>query len=65
MKVLEQRNTADLVVFDLKGQEIDRQAIGSGAGSALVNTTNWPAGVYVYAVVVEGKTLARKKMTVK
>lgn len=60
-----QMNTADLVVFDLKGQEMDRQAIGSGAGSALVNTTNWPAGVYVYAVVVEGKTLARKKMTVK
>lgn len=60
-----QMNNADLVVFDLKGQEMDRQAIGSGAGAALVNTTNWPAGIYVYAVMVEGRTLARKKMTVK
>jgi hypothetical protein len=54
-----------LVVFDLKGQELSRQNLEVGTGTAQINTSKWTAGVYIYAIEVEGKTLARKKMVVQ
>ncbi|MGH1335423.1 MAG: tail fiber domain-containing protein [Aureispira sp.] len=61
----QEMNNASLVVFDLKGQTLSSQEIGAGEGSVELNTSNLPAGVYIYSIVVDGKSLAREKMTVQ
>jgi hypothetical protein len=58
-------NRASLVVFDLKGQEMSRQTLEVGTGTTQINTSKWTAGVYVYTIEVDGRTLARKKMVVQ
>ncbi len=58
-------DNANLVVFDLKGQTMSSQLINTGNGTVELNTNTWAAGVYVYSIVVDGRVLARKKMTVK
>lgn len=58
-------STAILVVLDLNGQQVSSQTISAGTGAVELNTSNLPAGVYVYSIVVEGRSLARKKMTVQ
>lgn len=58
-------STARLVVVDLKGQEVSSQRIVAGDNLVELNTSNWPAGIYAYSIVVDGRPLASKKMTVK
>lgn len=56
---------ATLVVFDLNGREINSQLITDQRGVVELNTSNWVSGTYVYAIVVDGRPLARKKMIVQ
>ena len=56
---------ANLVVFDLNGRELSSQAINDASGVVEVNTSKMAAGTYVYAIVVEGRAVARKKMIVQ
>lgn len=56
---------ASLVVFDLNGREMSSQRINDQNGTVELNTRNWSSGVYLYTVVVDGRTVARKKMTVQ
>ncbi len=56
---------ANLVVFDLNGRTINSQPINDQNGIVELSTRNWAAGTYIYAVVVDGRPLARKKMLVK
>jgi len=58
-------NKATLVVVDLNGKEISNQLINAGSGSVELNTGAWTAGTYIYSVVVDGRTLASKKMIVQ
>lgn len=56
---------ANLVVFDLNGREISSQAINDQRGVVELNTSTWTAGTYIYAIVVDGRAIARKKMLVQ
>ncbi len=56
---------AELVVFDINGQMINRQAVAAGEGSIDLNTSRWTSGTYVYAIVLDGKTLARQQLVVQ
>lgn len=58
-------NTATLVVLDLNGKEMSNQFINAGSGSVELNTGALVAGTYIYSVVVDGRTLASKKMIVQ
>jgi hypothetical protein len=57
-------NNARLVVFDLNGKELSNQEIPAGQGTVKINTSRLTTGAYIYAVVVDGRSLARKKMIV-
>ncbi|MFK7797090.1 MAG: tail fiber domain-containing protein [Aureispira sp.] len=60
----EEMKNAQLVVFDLNGQELSSQEIPTGQGTVKINTSQLTTGAYIYAVVVDGRALARKKMIV-
>ncbi len=61
----EEMNNARLVVFDLNGKELSGQEIPAGQGTVKINTSQLTTGAYIYAVVVDGRSLARKKMIVE
>ena len=61
----EEMNNARLVIFDLNGKELSSQEIPAGEGTVKINTSQLTIGAYIYAVVVDGKSLARKKMIVE
>ncbi len=44
---------------------MSRQTLEVGTGTTQINTSKWTAGVYVYTIEVDGRTLARKKMVVQ
>lgn len=56
---------ASLVVVDLNGKEISNQLINAGTGSVELSTRSWISGTYIYSIVVDGRTLASKKMIVQ
>ncbi|MFK7797091.1 MAG: tail fiber domain-containing protein [Aureispira sp.] len=60
----EAMKNAQLVVFDLNGKELSSQEIPTGQGTVKINTSQLTTGAYIYAVVVDGRALARKKMIV-
>ncbi len=56
---------AFLVVVDINGQQVAKQPINDAKGVVELNTNKWTAGTYIYSVVANGQTLARKKMLVQ
>ena len=53
------------MVTDLNGRAVTTQTITDANGVLDVDTCKWAAGNNVYAFVVDGRTLARKKMLVQ
>ena len=58
-------NNAQLTIYDTNGRLVSRQNIAAGNGSIDVSTNAFAAGVYFYAVEVNGQSLARQKMVIK
>ncbi|GJM32474.1 MAG: hypothetical protein DHS20C18_14750 [Saprospiraceae bacterium] len=60
-------STVTIVITDFNGREvsrlIDNDRLVAGAHTLEVNTTNFPAGMYVYTLISEG-TVISKKMVV-
>ncbi|MEM9819607.1 MAG: tail fiber domain-containing protein [Bacteroidota bacterium] len=56
---------AQLVVYDLRGAELQRLTIANGKGSINYDASNLASGVYVYTIEHRGESLARKKMVIK
>ena len=57
-------STASLVIYDLEGKEMDVFSIFE-KGSIEYDASNLENGIYVYAIVANGKILARQKMVVQ
>ncbi|MEM9920000.1 MAG: tail fiber domain-containing protein [Bacteroidota bacterium] len=58
-------NNAQLVIYDTKGSVLKIIDIDSGRGTVEFNANNLSSGVYIYAVEIDGKSMARKRMIVK
>ncbi|MEM1318807.1 MAG: tail fiber domain-containing protein [Bacteroidota bacterium] len=58
-------NNADLVVYDVRGVELQRVSIAAGNGNIEYNTNNFNSGIYFYSIEANGQNLARKKMVIK
>ena len=56
---------AELTVYDANGRLVSRQNINTGDNSVEVDTNAFGAGIYFYALEVNGQQLARQKMIVK
>lgn len=56
---------ADMVIYDVRGVELERVRIESGQGMVDYNAGNLSGGVYFYTIEVNGKNLARQKMIIK
>ncbi len=63
--IAEDANNAQLVIYDINGVALQTIPVAAGSGSVDVNVTNFTSGTYIYAIVVDGKNLARQKMVVK
>lgn len=56
---------AQLVIYDLRGAELQRINVAQGKGSINYDASNLAAGVYVYTLENDGQRLATKKMVIK
>ncbi|MEM1318804.1 MAG: tail fiber domain-containing protein [Bacteroidota bacterium] len=58
-------NNADLVVYDVRGVELQRVNVAAGQGSVDFDASNLSGGVYFYSIEVNGQNVARQKMIIK
>ncbi|MEO0471255.1 MAG: tail fiber domain-containing protein [Bacteroidota bacterium] len=56
---------ADLVIYDMAGRVIDSYPMQSGNNQIKVNTARMTSGTYVYAIVQDGRNIARRKMIIQ
>lgn len=56
---------ADLVIYDMAGKVVSRYALQSGTNQVKVNTATLASGTYVYAIVNDGRNIARRKMIIQ
>jgi hypothetical protein len=57
--------TATLVIMNLEGREMQsKQIVNAGNSSMTLTSDNLSAGIYLYSIVSEGKTLGTKRMIV-
>ena len=55
--------TAAIYIYDLQGKQVMQLPVTQmGAGSVTLNGGNLQAGMYIYALIADGKELASKKM---
>ncbi|MBK8146463.1 MAG: T9SS type A sorting domain-containing protein [Bacteroidetes bacterium] len=54
---------AKLGVYDLNGQELKLVALTATTGAVVIQGGNLKPGMYIYTLIVDGKTVASKKMT--
>ncbi|MEO0471254.1 MAG: tail fiber domain-containing protein [Bacteroidota bacterium] len=57
--------SADLVIYDMAGRTISSYSLQNGANQIKVNTEQLASGTYVYAIVQEGRSIARRKMIIQ
>jgi len=56
-------STAFLCIYNLQGRELKQMnLIGRGDGSQMIHGHELPAGMYLYALIVEGKEVDTKRM---
>ena len=53
---------AKIKIFNSKGQKIDELSISNGQSSIAWEANNFPSGVYLYKLVIDGKEVATNKM---
>lgn len=54
---------AYLIVMDMNGKEVSKEMIDrSGNGEFAISTADTPAGIYQYALVIDGEVIDAKKM---
>ncbi|MCI4667669.1 MAG: tail fiber domain-containing protein [Bacteroidia bacterium] len=56
---------ASLVILDLNGKTVAAYEISADQSQLKVNTTNFAKGTYIYSLVKDGQSLARKKMVIQ
>jgi len=56
---------AQLVIYDLRGAQLQRISVAQGKGSINYDASNLASGVYVYTIEHNGQKLATKKMVIK
>lgn len=61
----EDMSNARLVVYDVNGQELKGFNLSVGSGTVEYNAADLASGIYFYAIVANGQSLARQKMIVK
>lgn len=55
---------AQILISDNKGKVLSRHNIsGSGKGTLTINTLNLSSGIYNYSLVIDGKMISTRKMT--
>lgn len=54
---------AKLGIYDLNGQEIKLVNLASANGEVVIQGGNLKPGIYIYTLIIDGKTVASKKMT--
>lgn len=57
-------NNAELVIFNINGQQVKHYPIATGEGSVNVNLNNLADGMYMYALMSNGQMIASKRMIV-
>lgn len=55
--------SAKLGVYDLNGHELKLIDLKTASGEVIIEGGHLQAGMYIYSLIVDGKTLATKKMT--
>jgi hypothetical protein len=62
-RVANMTNNANIIIFDMNGREVQRfNVTAKGKGSVTVNAEKMMAGMYLYALVVDGREVDTKKM---
>ena len=61
----EDSKNATLIIYDILGRQRNSYQINNTEGDVNINGTGLSSGVYLYSLVVDGKTLATKKMVVQ
>lgn len=64
-KLPEGMDAAKLVIIDLTGRVIANYPINADQRMIKVNTAEFAAGTYIYSIMKNGQTLARKKMSIQ
>ncbi|MBK7690173.1 MAG: tail fiber domain-containing protein [Bacteroidetes bacterium] len=54
--------SAKLGVYDLNGQELKLVSLTAVSGDVIIQGGNLKAGMYVYALIIDGKSVATKRM---
>jgi len=58
-------NNATLIIYDLLGSVVTKQAIADKNGTLRINTAKYTDGIYFYSLIAENKTLFTRKLIVK
>ncbi|MEM1318805.1 MAG: tail fiber domain-containing protein [Bacteroidota bacterium] len=58
-------NNADLVIYDVRGVELQRVNVAVGNGTVDFDASNLSGGIYFYSIEVNGQNVARQKMVIK
>ena len=56
---------ATLIIYDILGRQHNSYALNNTEGEITINANNLSSGIYLYSLMVGGKTLATKKMAVQ
>lgn len=57
--------SAKLIIRNLLGLEVEEFILERGTNRVIVNTSAYPAGIYMYALMIDGKVTFAKKLIVK
>ncbi|MBK8684776.1 MAG: T9SS type A sorting domain-containing protein [Bacteroidetes bacterium] len=58
-----QYQSAKIGVYDLNGQELKLLTLNAPIGEVIIQGGKLKPGMYIYTLIVDGKTLSSKKMT--
>ena len=55
---------AQVIIFDLQGTMLSQIPISPSDDNVTLNGTEFPAGMYIYSLIADGKVVATKRMIV-
>ena len=55
---------AQLIIFDMQGTMLRQIPVSPSGDSVTLNGTDFPAGMYMYSLVVNGKEMDTKRMII-
>ncbi|MDQ3073290.1 MAG: T9SS type A sorting domain-containing protein, partial [Bacteroidota bacterium] len=56
---------AEIFISDAGGKDIVRTQVLQGSGSLAVDCITYPAGMYFYSLIVDGKVIDTKQMVIQ